>query len=465
MFRGIQICLLSLYGVLPLAMALWAGWHYRRGKGRPLVAVILIACGGFGLGLGLNSLVGKLTGARVPPGEGFRLIYLSIAALGLLKFIDIILLRAARMLIRVPSDRRHGIRATLALLTQRLLMLGIVVTWAFALLLSYHPKVDYGRSPGDLKLAYTQAAFTAGDGVKLAGWWISAEPLPATPAPRRRRGPSTPPDDAAGLLDPQMISQWGRRTVIICHGMWAGKEHVLGLAWLLAQRGFNVLAFDFRGHGASGGNYVSYGDRERQDVLAGVAWVKANHPQQAENIFGIGINTGAAALLAAAADEGDGQSIDALVLIEPFAQLASLATLDARTLLPAPLAWVVGHLSLPLAGLHAGSDSRDFSPMEYADRIWPRPVLVIHGRGMDLTPTVEEMELYRRLPQPKDEFWPADDYPDSRRRMVAQEKGTTAQLVRLTREWLGTGRVIWTDRGVQYHLLKFLREAEAKQVI
>ena len=68
----------------------------------------------------------------------------------------------------------------------------------------------------------------------------------------------------------------------------AGIERELELARYLVDRGYNILVFDFRGHGQSGGNFISYGIRERFDVLAAISWIRANHQPESQRLFPVG---------------------------------------------------------------------------------------------------------------------------------------------------------------------------------
>ena len=89
--------------------------------------------------------------------------------------------------------------------------------------------------------------------------------------------------------------------------------------------GYNALAFDFRAAGQSGGHFTTFGDLERRDVLAAVRWLHQFHPRQSRRIVGVGVGTGAAALIAAAVDPGpDGQSIQAIAVYDTYDDLTLL---------------------------------------------------------------------------------------------------------------------------------------------
>src|SRR5947209_20600696 len=59
--------------------------------------------------------------------------------------------------------------------------------------------------------------------------------------------------------------------LILCHGFGSCKENHAGFAAQAATRGWGVLSFDFRGHGASDGCMDS---RTINDVGAALAWLQ-----------------------------------------------------------------------------------------------------------------------------------------------------------------------------------------------
>ena len=448
MLRITQQVLLLFYTVLPVTMLLWSfARRMARPRTGPAISLGLIAITGSLIGAILLFVNVRLMGGQVSVMEGARLVYLVISVSCLIRLIDVFAMRGLYRWARVELDPfgrprfPHRPRAVLVLVGQRVLLLAFVIPYAFALLITYRPRIVLDGGPGLVGLSHEPVTFRATDGVWLSGWWLPARSLP----------PRLGADEAA---------QWGQRTVILCHGIGSGKERVFGLAWVLVSEGFNVLSFDFRGHGQSGGNMVSYGDREREDVLAAVRWVVVNKPAQARRILGVGANTGAAALLAAAADKQDGRAIDALVLFEPFARLDELAATTAEHSLPAPIAWLVDRIGLPLASLHSGSNLGAFAPIDYVNRIWPRPVLVIFGRGQTFVPISQQLTLYQAASQPKESFWPADNYEQSRDRFQ-QAKTEAALITALFREWLGTSESMMMDGGAQHRTVDFLHEADS----
>jgi fermentation-respiration switch protein FrsA (DUF1100 family) len=151
---------------------------------------------------------------------------------------------------------------------------------------------------------------------------------------------------------------------------------------------------------------VSFGDNERRDVLGAVTWLRRAHPTQSAKIFGLGIETGGAALIAAAADPGPaGQSINAVAVYGCFDNLPSLARMLARDRFLPPFSWLFGHMGLAMADLQTGADLTSFSPGNDVQSIWPRPVLIVNGSSDGMVPMESGRELYESAAQPKQFRW------------------------------------------------------------
>src|SRR5205085_4621899 len=59
-------------------------------------------------------------------------------------------------------------------------------------------------------------------------------------------------------------------TVILCHGYRVPRQHLQPVAALQYRSGYNVLLFDFRGHGQSARAAISGGNAEVRDLEAAV---------------------------------------------------------------------------------------------------------------------------------------------------------------------------------------------------
>ena len=267
-------------------------------------------------------------------------------------------------------------------------MAAVGISILTATLLSYRPKVVHAGTPATiLNVPFETIDFRATDGTPLRGWWI-------TPATRAD----------------------GRETVLVCHGFGGDKAIALPIARDLVAGGFNVMVFDFRAHGESGGYLSTFGNVERRDVLGAVRWLKSQHPAQARRILGLGIDMGAAALIAAASEPSpDGQAIEAIAAVDPFDDLNEwLGSLAEEHITPMARPFVT-RIALPLAGAQCGVNLRSWSPAHDVQNLWPRPLLVVCAGTDRLVPLAAGQALFDRPLQPKYHYW-IEDVVSSRRR-------------------------------------------------
>jgi pimeloyl-ACP methyl ester carboxylesterase len=98
------------------------------------------------------------------------------------------------------------------------------------------------------------------------------------------------------------VSDGARAVVVLAHGLTANKDEprVVSLASELQRQRFDVIAYDSRGHGQSGGQ-CTLGDLERYDVAAVVEWARTLN----RRVVLVGASMGAVGVLAYAATAKD----------------------------------------------------------------------------------------------------------------------------------------------------------------
>jgi fermentation-respiration switch protein FrsA (DUF1100 family)/uncharacterized membrane protein len=384
--RGIHLLLMSLYVALPaIALAAAVLRRYRVGRWDWLIGLGITVLAGATSGVSVALIYSWLADGQLGAVQGALSAYLGVGLVLILKILDLLLIAIINRVVYRRRDDGPRVRTVprvfIASAVRMLVLSAVGLPYVMAAVLTYRPRLSPAgaadRSPGP----YERVVFEATDGTQLVGWWV-----PATPAVRReRRGRDR-----------------GRDTVIACHGMASDKSGALDLIGRLPSLGYNVLVFDLRAHGESRGQLTSYGDLERRDVLGAVRWVHAAHPQQSRKVFGFGIDIGAAALIAAAADDSaEGQAIQALAVYGAYDKLQSLAGTVGQNQFTPLLRWLLVNISLPMACGQTGTDLTAFSPADALERLWPRPLLVIHNQADPIIAYGHGQELFRLATHPK----------------------------------------------------------------
>lgn len=174
---------------------------------------------------------------------------------------------------------------------------------------------------------------------------------------------------------------------------------LLNIAQGLVNNGFNVLTFDLRGHGDSEGRLVSGGYYEKRDLLGALGYIKQRGYQR---IGVIGFSLGAATTILTAAETED---IKAIVSDGCYADLNVIigSEITRRTKLP-------GFFARPLLFLakkYYHVDFRSIKPEKVVSKIYPRPILFIHGANDTRVPLSEAYRLLKASQNPLNQLWTA----------------------------------------------------------
>jgi len=210
-------------------------------------------------------------------------------------------------------------------------------------------------TPEDIGFDYEKVSFKTVDDVIIKGWWID---------------------------------KGSDKTVIGLHGYTSSKwyeVYMKPLLDILKDEDYNILYFDFRAHGESGGKRTTIGDKEYLDLKAAVEWLGYEHSHSTQKLGVIGFSMGAMTALKGSLDD----RIDCVVADSPPIDLdaTSARSMDYFAGLPSFLY----HLTKPVAVLLFDIDYEDM--LSYADSI-DTPLLLIGGENDPIVKLSEIREFY-----------------------------------------------------------------------
>jgi fermentation-respiration switch protein FrsA (DUF1100 family) len=243
---------------------------------------------------------------------------------------------------------------------------------AAVIVASYWQAMSYLHPPrqiagGDLlreqRIDVQEIELITEDNVKLSAWY-------------------TPPQNGAVIL--------------VAHGYGASRpEHYHAL---FASHGYGVLAWDFRAHGQSEGEFTSLGYYETLDVKAALDFALAQ--PGVEHVGAWGGSMGAVTMIRATAQYPE---IEALVADSPFVTLEE--ELDIRVPVP-----VLRSLIRFFAERKAGVSVDLVRPVDDIALISPRPVFLIQGMDDNMVPLDSAERLFDAADEPR-QLWTEEDVP------------------------------------------------------
>ena len=162
---------------------------------------------------------------------------------------------------------------------------------------------------------------------------------------------------------------------------------------MFLNAGYSVLAPDSRAHGASGGEFVTYGLMEKYDVIAWTQWMRK---AGCHKLYALGESLGASILIQSA---GVQPAFSAIVAESPYADLREVAEYRVRQMghLPEIFARLVVGASMLYADWVDGLDLGQVCPLQSIAHA-STPILLIHGLRDAQTPPENSERLARACP-------------------------------------------------------------------
>lgn len=222
----------------------------------------------------------------------------------------------------------------------------------------FQPHHQLVNTPTQFGIAFQNEYLTAADGTALNAWF-----LPAVGAPRG--------------------------TILFLHGNAENiSTHFRSVAWLPAA-GYNVLALDYRGYGASDGVPTLAG--VQQDIDAAMRHLLTHPNVDAQRVVIMGQSLGGALAIFYSAHSAYREQIRAVISDSAFSDYRNVAREAlAKFWLTWPLQW------LPWLVI-----DNDYAPIDAVAEISPIPLLIIHGTRDSVVNSYHAQRLYAAAQLPK----------------------------------------------------------------
>lgn len=218
--------------------------------------------------------------------------------------------------------------------------------------LFYFPTRDEPSTPANWGYKFENASFKSGDGTPLNGWFIPARAAKA------------------------------KATVVFSHGNAGSMSYHIGFVNWLVESGYNVLMYDYRGFGKSGGTVDRRGMID--DVKAAFAYASKRADVDSNRLVSYGHSLGGAKSVTALG-ESRVKGLRAVVIEGAFASYHAMAGV------------IGGQLGASLV-------TDELAPKDYVRQISPVPLLVVHGTRDEVVPVSQGRLLFEKAREPKTIF-------------------------------------------------------------
>lgn len=250
------------------------------------------------------------------------------------------------------------------------------------------PRQEISKTPADYGIAFEEIEFSSTDGIPLKGWWIPGK---------------------------------SKAVIVAIHGYganragWIGKNekgeveaiNFLEPAIPLHKAGYNLLYFDLRACGKSGGEKITFDKYELNDLMGAINWFLENRSQsenmKIDRIGLLGFSLGGNIALRGGMElkklvNGGKIHSAAVIAIGPYIW-DTMAKKGYWSPLPSfllPIAkqcfrWILGF-----------SISEEINPTKYVHQISPIPILFIQSEKDEIGDVSDVTAMYEKAAQPKE---------------------------------------------------------------
>ncbi len=250
----------------------------------------------------------------------------------------------------------------------------------------HQPRQPILKTPADYGLVYESFSCRSTDGIPLKGWWIPGE---------------------------------NRAVIFVAHGYGANRAGWMGknidgaeeyLDWLapapaLHKAGYNLVYFDLRACGDSGGDTITLGKEEANDLVGVVIWIMVNKQSKSgERLNGVGLlgmsMGGNVALRGAIRLEKMNVAPLAVISIGAYRYDTMVEkSIKFWTALPDFFIPFIKHATRRQLGF---DPSTEIDPTRYVGQIDATPVLYIQAEKDEIGDLADAHAIFRQATEPKE---------------------------------------------------------------
>lgn len=224
-------------------------------------------------------------------------------------------------------------------------------------------------------LRFESVTFKSHDGLDLRGWYVYSASVESS-----------------------------KGCVVMLHGWHRDRRRIAEHVRMVAEQGFDVFAYDQRGHGESDTGMITFGPLEGKDLLVALDYCFERFNQVPQRTALVGFSLGTASIIYALGSTSEPPC--SCVVLEGV----SSTSLDSgRFLLERKygrlVGNVVGYLIFTVGSALASQFRfRHSRSIDHVDGLKSIPKLLIRGRSDHMVPEESAMALIERAPPPK-EVW------------------------------------------------------------
>ena len=192
-------------------------------------------------------------------------------------------------------------------------------------------------------------------------------------------------------------------SMIVVHGIERNYHDVLNTAFNYLENGYNVVVYNQRQTGNTGGDNYTFGLYERFDLDSVVDYTAESYK---DGLLGVhGFSMGAATATMHTELNEEKKNVDFYILDAPYHTMKSGIEMGIKRkdipLLPVEYATFAGSV---YAKIKCGFSYNDVKPFESVKNI-TTPVMLIHGSEDDYTSVAGSKIIYDTIPHNKKELW------------------------------------------------------------